>query len=84
MEIIKEEKMDKKTKKMVSSYTVKYIPSKRDCLWRIAEYDFVYGDPLKWKLIYEANRDKIKDPDLIYPGQKLTIPNLIDTKKNDR
>ncbi len=29
---------------------------------------------MTWKKIFEANKDKRKDPDLIYPGQKLTIP----------
>ncbi|MCD8264975.1 MAG: LysM peptidoglycan-binding domain-containing protein [Tannerellaceae bacterium] len=29
---------------------------------------------MTWKKIFEANKDKLKDPDLIYPGQKLTIP----------
>jgi len=33
-----------------------------------------YGDAQKWRRIYEANRDLIKDPDLIYPGQQLRIP----------
>ena len=33
-----------------------------------------YGDAHKWRQIYEANRDQIKDPDLIHPGQVLTIP----------
>jgi nucleoid-associated protein YgaU len=46
----------------------------RDCLWNIAKKTRFYGDPWKWKRIYRANTDKIKDPDLIYPGQKLTIP----------
>jgi nucleoid-associated protein YgaU len=31
-----------------------------------------YG--LSWNAIFEANRDKIKDPDKIFPGQELTIP----------
>jgi nucleoid-associated protein YgaU len=43
-----------------------------DCLWRIAEK--VYGDRHKWKLIYMANRDIIKDPNKIYPKQRLKIP----------
>jgi len=33
-----------------------------------------YGNANEWRKIYEANRSVIKDPDLIYPGQKLTIP----------
>jgi len=32
------------------------------------------GDPNKWHKIYEANRGNIEDPDLIYPGQELRIP----------
>lgn len=55
-----------------SVYVVKLNPEKRDCLWRIAVY--TYNDARLWPLIYMANRDKIKDPDLIFPGQKLTIP----------
>lgn len=31
-----------------------------------------YG--VSWNAIFEANRDKISDPDKIYPGQELTIP----------
>lgn len=46
----------------------------RDCLWNIAKKRTIYGDPWKWKRIYKANTDKIKDPDLIYLGQRLTIP----------
>ena len=33
-----------------------------------------YGNAGKWKEIYEANRDTIKNPDLIHPGQVLKIP----------
>jgi nucleoid-associated protein YgaU len=50
------------------SYTVK----KGDTLSKIAGDE--YGDATAWKRIFEANRDKIKDPDLIHPGQELTIP----------
>lgn len=35
-----------------------------------------YGDETKWKAILEANRDQISNPDLIHPGQVLTIPSL--------
>ena len=34
-----------------------------------------YGDGNKWKQIFEANRDTVKNPDLIHPGQVLKIPN---------
>jgi nucleoid-associated protein YgaU len=34
----------------------------------------IYGDASRWKKIYEANTDQIKNPDLIYPGQVLKIP----------
>ena len=43
-----------------------------DCLWRIAQK--VYGDKEKWRLIYLANRDVIRDPNKIYPKQRLRIP----------
>ena len=47
---------------------------KGECLWFIAGYDRIYGNPLQWPLIYKANKDRIKNPDLIYPGQVFTIP----------
>jgi nucleoid-associated protein YgaU len=43
-------------------------------LWQIARYWEVYGDGKMWSRIYEANKDKIKEPDLIRPGWVLTIP----------
>jgi nucleoid-associated protein YgaU len=36
----------------------------------------VYGDPMKYGIIFEANKPMLKDPDLIYPGQVLRIPKL--------
>jgi len=36
----------------------------------------VYGDPMKYNVIFEANKPMLKDPDKIYPGQMLRIPNL--------
>lgn len=43
-----------------------------DSLSKIAKRE--YGDPKDWKRIFEANRDLIKDPNKIFPGQKLKIP----------
>lgn len=52
-----------------ASYTV----VRGDSLWRISGKQEIYGNPYQWPLIYKANRDKIKDADLIYPGQNLAI-----------
>lgn len=41
-------------------------------LWRIARR--LYGEGLQYTVIYEANRDQIRDPDLIYPGQVFAAP----------
>ncbi|MBD3421690.1 MAG: hypothetical protein GF398_16360 [Chitinivibrionales bacterium] len=38
------------------SYTVRLIPERRDCLWRIAEYDIIYGDPAQWPTLYRGNK----------------------------
>jgi len=43
-------------------------------LYKISGYDRIYGDPTKWTRIYEANKDQIKDPNLIYPEQLFAIP----------
>ncbi|HBK58061.1 MAG TPA: hypothetical protein DDZ37_01605 [Spirochaetaceae bacterium] len=62
-----------------ASYVVRLIPERRDCLWRIAEYPFVYNNPYKWPVLYEANKATFKDPsnpDLIFPGQVLKIPSI--------
>ena len=65
-----EEIYRKNYQKLPTSHTV----VKGECLWWIAEYKQIYNDPFMWPLIYKANRDKIKDPDLIYPGQVFRIP----------
>jgi len=51
-----------------------YVVSEGEALWGIAARRDVYFDPLLWPLIYQANRDQIKDPRQIYPGQILNIP----------
>ncbi|GEM_PF-2016585 len=58
------------------TYVVRLIPERRDCLWRIAGYPFIYNNPYLWPLIWIANLDIITNPDLIFPGQTLIIPPL--------
>jgi nucleoid-associated protein YgaU len=55
-------------------YTVRLIPERRESLWRIAEYDFIYANPWLWPKIWHRNRKLIQNPDLIFPGWQLYIP----------
>jgi len=41
-------------------------------LWDLAQS--FYGNPFEWRRIWDANRDRVENPDLIYPGQLLLIP----------
>jgi nucleoid-associated protein YgaU len=52
----------------IETYTVQ----KGDSLSKIAKR--IYGDANSWKKIFEANRDRIDDPDLIQPGWVLKLP----------
>lgn len=49
-----------------------YTIQKGDTLSAIAKSH--YGDANKWHDLFEANREVIKDPDKIYPGQKIRVP----------
>jgi nucleoid-associated protein YgaU len=55
---------------MASTYTV----VEGDYLGKIAGYGTVYNSRGEWPQLYEGNRDKISDPNLIFPGQVLSIP----------
>ena len=41
-----------------------------------------YGNASRWPAIFEANRDKLSDPDRIYPGQVLRIPSDADASRH--
>jgi len=67
-------------------YPTSHVVIKGESLWWIAEYKQVYNDPFQWPLIYKANRAKINDPDLIFPGQEFKIvrqPELTDEMVKD-
>jgi nucleoid-associated protein YgaU len=49
-----------------------YTVAKGDSLSKIAKQ--FYGDAMKYPVIFEANKPMLKDPDRIYPGQVLRIP----------
>ena len=54
--------------------SIQYEVRKGDHLWGIAADETIYDDPYMWPRIYRANTEKIKDPDLIYPQQSLSVP----------
>ncbi len=72
--VIKDEPLEELAPQKLPERPATHVVKKGECLWYIAGYEDIYGNPLKWPLIYKANKDKIKDPDLIYPGQVLAIP----------
>jgi len=73
-------KMEKK-KPDFTEYKVR----KGDTLSTIAARSDIYGDAGKWKKIYEANKETIKNPSRVYPGQVLRIPMLEEeTRKGSR
>jgi outer membrane murein-binding lipoprotein Lpp len=60
--------------KAEKTYTVGTWAHDKDCLWNIAKKPDIYGDAFKWPKIWQKNKEQIKNPDLIYPGQVLRIP----------
>jgi nucleoid-associated protein YgaU len=67
------------TPALPASYTVRLIPTDRDCLSKIAGYSFIYGDRAKWIELYKANKGTLKHPenaDIILPGEVLVVPSI--------
>jgi nucleoid-associated protein YgaU len=56
------------------------IISRGDSLWRLSQR--VYGEGLRYTVIYGANRSQIRNPDLIYPGQVFVLPSDPQRKAN--
>ena len=57
-----------------SSIYHKHTVQGGESLSKIAKH--YYKDPMKYNAIFEANRDKLDNPDVIHPGQELVIPNI--------
>ncbi|MGB5647419.1 MAG: LysM peptidoglycan-binding domain-containing protein [Muriicola sp.] len=52
----------------------RHIVQKGESLSKIAKH--YYGDPMKYKQIFSANTDILKNPDMIHPDQVLVIPKI--------
>ena len=62
-----------------ASYTVRAWSVSHDCFWNIAGRPWVYGNPHQWRVLYNANKAKLPDPNnpnVIEPGIVLDIPSL--------
>jgi nucleoid-associated protein YgaU len=60
-----------------ATYTVRAWSDSKDCLWNIAGRSWVYGDPHKWRILYNANKGKLpnpNNPNWLEPGIVLDIP----------
>lgn len=60
--------------KAEKTYTVGTWSKDRDCLWNISKKPDIYDNPMMWPKIWQGNRDKIKNPDIIRTGWVLKIP----------
>lgn len=66
------------------SYTVGTWSRDRDCLWNIAKKKDIYDNAWLWPKIWQGNRDKIKDPDIIKPKWVLKISEGKDLSKEEK
>jgi len=61
-------------KKAQKTYVVGTWSRDRDCLWNISKKSDIYDNPFLWPKIWQSNRDKIKNPDILKTGWELKIP----------
>ncbi len=67
----------------IRAASMQYEVERGDSLWSISGQAETYNNPYQWPLIYKANRDQIKDADLIHTGQSLAVdrnPSAADTQ----
>lgn len=58
-----------------------YVVRPSDCLWNISKR--IWKNPNKWPLLYVANEGKIRNPNLIFPGQRFTVPTSAELAQAD-
>ncbi|MEJ2470420.1 MAG: LysM peptidoglycan-binding domain-containing protein [Desulfuromonadales bacterium] len=67
----------------VVEYSAEYTVGEGETLWTISAQPEVYNEGLLWPLLYQANRDQIKDPREIFPGQVLSIRRDMTTEERE-
>ena len=80
------QRSDEGKTQLPAQYTVRNWINYKDCLWNIAGHSWVYNDPWKWRLLYDANKSKMPkpdNPDLIEPGMVLDIPSIKGETRQD-
>ena len=68
-----------------AQYRIRTWRGERDCLWNIAKDKAISDNPYLWRKLYEANKNKLPDPnnpDWVEPGIILTIPSLRGEKRD--
>jgi nucleoid-associated protein YgaU len=78
-----EEEARRLAEERLKKYPPIYTVEKGDFLWRIAGMESIYGNSVYWPVVYDANGDLISDPDLIFPGQELSIPRDMSDEEMD-
>ena len=66
------------------TYTVGTWSKDRECLWNIAKKKDIYDNAWLWPKIWQGNRDKIKDPDVLKPAWVLKIPEGKEMSKEEK
>lgn len=74
----------KKTLEKEKTYTVGTWAKDRDCLWNIAKKKDIYNNAWLWPKIWQGNKDKIKNPDIIKPKWVLKIPTGAELTKEEK
>lgn len=71
--------MQGSSQEVAASAYEKYTVQKGDTLQKISQK--FYGTTKKWMKLYEANKDILKGPDKVYPGQTINIPSGLSEQK---
>lgn len=69
---------------LMMTYTVGTWAKDRDCLWNIAKKPKIYDNAFMWPKIWQGNKDKIKNPDVIKKGDVLSIPPKADLTNEEK